>query len=67
VRIGRPLGIQGLPEAAKNPAFSAGVGLIFYPQVARIEQFRAHEPARLLRTGTDGYFARVGRWFRESF
>ena len=67
VRVGRPLGIQGLPEAAKNPAFSAAVGLIIYPQVARIEQFSARPQARLLRTGTDGYFARVGRWIRDSF
>ena len=39
--IGRPLGIAGLPEAAKSPAFSAAVGLMIYPQVAQIEQFRA--------------------------
>ena len=67
VRIGRPLGVQGLPEAAKSPAFAAAVGLIIYPQVARIEQFRAREPVSALRTGTDGYFARVGRWFKDSF
>ncbi len=67
VRVGRPLGIQGLPEAAKGPAFSAAVGLIIYPQVARIEQFRVGHPAQLARTGTDGYLARVGRWFRDSF
>ena len=28
VRVGRPLGIQGLPEAAKSPAFAAAVGLV---------------------------------------
>jgi cell division protein FtsA len=67
VRIGRPLGIHGLPEAAKGPAFAASVGLIIYPQVARIEQFRAREPARLSMTGTDNYLARVGRWIKESF
>ena len=39
VRIGRPLGIQGLPESAKSPAFAAGVGLLIYPQVASIEHF----------------------------
>jgi cell division protein FtsA len=67
VRIGRPLGISGLPEAAKGPAFSAAAGLIVYPQVARIEQFRAGRAARVQATGTDGYFARVGRRIRESF
>ncbi len=67
VRVGRPLGIQGLPEAAKSPAFSAAVGLVLYPQAARIEQFHARSPGRTAMTGTDGYFARVGRWFKDSF
>jgi cell division protein FtsA len=65
VRVGRPLGIKGLPEAAKGPAFSAVVGLLVYPQVAQIEYF---EPRSIGQgTGTDGYFSRVGRWIRESF
>ncbi len=67
VRLGRPLGIAGLPEAAKNPAYAASVGLIIYPQVARIEQFQARSPARLGMTGTDGYFSRMGRWIKDSF
>lgn len=67
VRLGRPLGIAGLPEAAKSPAFAGAVGLIIYPQVAQIEQFRASRPSRMSRTGTDGYFARVGRWIKDSF
>jgi len=67
VRIGRPLGVSGLPEAAKGPAFSAAAGLIVYPQVARIEQFRARPQAQLAMTGTDGYLARMGRWIKESF
>ena len=67
VRLGRPLGIAGLPEAAKSPAFAASVGLIIYPQVAQIEQFHARTPSRHSMTGTDGYFSRVGRWIRDSF
>jgi cell division protein FtsA len=66
VRIGKPLGIAGLPEAARGPAFAAAVGLAVYPQVAEIEQFRARAPARQM-TGTDGYFARMGRWLKDSF
>jgi cell division protein FtsA len=66
VRIGRPVGIQGLPESAKSPAFSAAVGLLIYPQVAAIEHFEPHRQAAL-GTGTDGYISRVGRWLRESF
>src|SRR4029077_9123731 len=30
VRIGRPLGFAGLPEAAKGPAFSVAAGVLFY-------------------------------------
>lgn len=67
VRIGRPLGIKGLPEAAKGPAFSAAVGLLVYPQVAHIEHFDPRSGSFFASTGTDGYFSRVGRWIRESF
>ena len=66
VRVGRPLGVEGLPESAKSPAFAAAAGLLVYPQVAGHEYF---EPRRIERaaTGTDGYMSRVGRWLRESF
>ena len=42
-RIGRPLGIEGLPESGKSPSFAAAVGLMVYPQMAGLEYF---EPAR---------------------
>lgn len=67
VRIGRPLGIQGLPESAKNPAFAASVGLLVYPQVAGIEHFEPRRQGQSAANGTDGYITRVGRWLRESF
>lgn len=67
VRIGRPLGIRGLPEAAKGPAFSASVGMLVYPQVAHAEHFEPRGQGAFAGTGTDGYFSRVGRWIRESF
>jgi cell division protein FtsA len=66
VRIGRPLGISGLPEAAKGPAFAVAAGLLVYPQAAHLEHFEPRR-TRQLMTGTDGYMARVGRWLRESF
>jgi cell division protein FtsA len=65
VRIGRPLGISGLPEAAKNPAFAVATGLLVYPQAAHLEHFEPRR-TRHLMTGT-GYITRVGRWLRESF
>jgi cell division protein FtsA len=65
VRVGRPLGIAGLPEAAKGPAFAVATGLLVYPQAAHLEHFEPRR-TRHLMTGA-GYFARVGRWLRESF
>ena len=67
VRIGRPLGIRGLPEAAKGPAFAASVGLLVYPQVAHSEFFDMRSGGFFAGTGTDGYISRVGRWLRDSF
>jgi cell division protein FtsA len=66
VRIGRPLGISGLPDAAKGAAFAVAAGLLVYPQAAHLEHFEPQR-RRHLMTGTGGYFARVGRWLRESF
>jgi cell division protein FtsA len=65
-RIGRPLGVEGLPESAKTPAFACAVGLMTYPQVAGLEHF---EPGRAANQGAqdDGYVARVGRWLKQSF
>lgn len=67
VRIGRPMGVSGLPAAAKGPAFSTAVGLMIYPQVADQE----------ISIGQGGLFspfgmansrvARVGQWLKESF
>lgn len=67
IRLGRPLGIQGLPESAKSPSFSASVGLLVYPQAAKIEYFRPRRRGADPADGTNGYFARVGQWLRESF
>ena len=66
VRIGRPLGLAGLPEAAKGPAFAVAAGLLVYPQAAHLEHFEPRRTRRLM-TGTGGYVARVGQWLRESF
>jgi cell division protein FtsA len=67
IRIGRPLGIKGMPEAAKGPAFSAAVGLLVYPQVAHAEHFEPRSGGFRESTGTDGYMRKVGQWIRESF
>jgi cell division protein FtsA len=66
VRIGRPLGISGLTDAAKGPAFAVAAGLLIYPQAAHLEHFEPRR-TRQMMTGTGGYIARVGRWLKESF
>jgi cell division protein FtsA len=66
VRIGRPLGVSGLPDDARGSAFAVAAGLLVYPQLAHLEHFEPRH-TRQLRAGTGGYIARVGRWLRESF
>ncbi len=68
VRLGRPMGIAGLPEMAKGPVFSTAVGLLIYPQMAKIENFSTPTKFNsMLATGTSGPLGRLGNWFRESF
>ena len=67
VRMGRPLGVEGLPEAAKSPAFSAAVGLLVYPQVSGNEHFRPSRRVSAPGPETSGYMGRVGRWLKSSF
>jgi len=66
VRVGRPLGIKGLPEIAKGPAFAVPAGLLVYPQLAHLEHFEPRR-TRQMMTGTGGYIAKVGRWLKDSF
>ncbi len=68
VRLGRPMGVAGMPEAAKGPAFATAIGLLIYPQMAHLENLAAAEmPSLLKKTGTGGHFGRLGQWLRENF
>ena len=67
VRIGRPLGVSGLPTAAKGPAFSTAVGLMIYPQVAELEEHAVQGGMLSQLTGGNGRIARMGQWLKESF
>ncbi len=58
VRLGRPLGVKGLPIAARGAPFSAVIGLLIYPQLA---------PVSLFDASSRGTFSRLGRWLREAF
>ena len=62
VRLGRPLGIAGLPTKAKGPDFAVAAGLLIYPQMAHLEYVPRRHPS-----GAGGYFSKVGQWLREGF
>ncbi|MBB5047189.1 cell division protein FtsA [Rhodopseudomonas rhenobacensis] len=66
VRIGRPLGFGKLPTEAKSASFAVPTGLLVYPQYAHLEHVEPRN-MRHHKTGTHGYFGKVGRWLREGF
>ncbi len=66
VRVGRPLGFGRLPNEAKGASFAVPAGLLVYPQYAHLE-FVEPRHVRPLKTGTGGYFGKVGQWLREGF
>ena len=67
VRIGRPLGVGGLPVAAKGPAFSTAVGLMIYPQVADVEVHTSGRGSLASVAGTGNRIVRMGQWLKQSF
>ena len=67
VRVGRPLGFGRLPNEAKNAAFAVPAGLLVYPQYVHLEHVEPRHTRQQVKTGTGGYFGKVGRWLREGF
>ncbi len=68
IRLGRPMGIAGMPKTAKGPAFSAAAGLLIYPQIAGSEYVeRISVAANLMNHAGGGSFSRMTRWLKESF
>ncbi|MBI3445424.1 MAG: cell division protein FtsA [Magnetospirillum sp.] len=63
VRLGRPVGLHGLPEAVGGPAFSTCAGLIRYGLV------HAPAPTRGKRSEAagDGGWGRLGAWLKRNF
>ena len=64
VRLGRPLRVQGLPQAATGPAFSSSVGLCLFAAHPQDEWWdfdipSERYPARSLK--------RAVRWFRDNW
>lgn len=64
VRMGRPVGMHGLPEATGGPAFSTCAGLLRYALVNYAEA-----PAKAARglEAPSGRFGKFGVWLRNNF
>ncbi len=65
VRIGRPCPVEGLPETALGPAFSASVGLLMYPMQphAVMGSVRQNPVAK----ASNSYAGKFWEWISESF
>jgi len=62
IRIGRPVSVDGLPDAASGPIFSTCVGLINY---AAQRPDEVHFMSKQAPEG--GLFSRIGHWVKENF
>jgi cell division protein FtsA len=66
VRLGAPLPISGMPEAARSPAFATAVGLLNYALKPDVHHAAAIT-RQALQVREGGYLRRVGRWIADSF
>ncbi|MEM9229539.1 MAG: cell division protein FtsA [Pseudomonadota bacterium] len=64
VRVGKPLRVQGLPQAATGPGFAAAVGLALYASAPQDECWDFEMPSD--RVGARRV-RRALRWFRENW
>ena len=67
VRIGQPLGLAGLAESARTPAFSVCGGLLHYAVYAPREMGAEAGPPALAPLAAQGGLARIGGWLRSNF
>lgn len=68
VRIGKPSGLNGIPDAHAGPAFSTLVGLIHYAASARVDLKSGYDLRGDQLSGEmPGLFERIKRAIRENF
>jgi len=65
VRLGRPAGFQGLPEATGGPAFATCAGLLRYA-VQNQGDGQARD-GHMAEAAAGGTFGRLGGWLRKNF
>lgn len=63
VRLGVPIGIEGLSDIIHNPTYATGVGLLLYG----LQEQSAPLPAELTAGGIKGVLARMKAWFGTNF
>ncbi|MTJ82067.1 MAG: cell division protein FtsA [Telmatospirillum sp.] len=66
VRLGRPIGMQGLPEATNGPAFSTCAGLLRYAVLSGQADTQTRS-ARPQQVAEGGRLSRIGSWLRKNF
>ncbi len=68
VRRGAPMGVGGLLDVVKSPAYSTGVGLVKYGAL-RLRHAPIVEETSQIRAiaDTNGWGGKLGQWFREVF
>jgi len=64
VRLGRPLRVQGLPQAATGPAFSGAVGLTLFAAHPQDEWWDFEVPAEKYSGKS---FRRAVKWFKDNW
>jgi cell division protein FtsA len=66
VRRGAPLGIGGLSDVVKSPAYATGVGLAKYG-AERLRVARRTVTEEVVELPQRTRFGRIGQWFRDVF
>lgn len=64
VRLGRPLRVQGLPQAATGPAFSSAVGMCLFAAHPQDEWWDFDIPSETYPARS---FKRAVRWFKDNW
>lgn len=64
IRIGRPLRVQGLPQAANGASFSSVVGLCLFAALPQDEWWDFEIPSEASATRS---FRRAVKWFRDNW
>lgn len=64
VRLGRPLRVQGLPQSATGPEFSASVGLALFAAYPQDEWWDFEIPSEMMPARS---IRRAVRWFKENW